>query len=69
MSKRKKNEKAKEEKGYTYPEILDTYFPNAEEIEEEKNGEYVLTPDNFFDILTKVTKPHKSDSKRTKTLA
>ena len=57
------------EKRYTYPEILSTYFPNVEETEEDSNGEHILTSDNFFDILTKATKPHQDNSKKVKASA
>ena len=57
--------KKKEDKAYTYPEILEKYFPNVEETQLE-DEEFVLTIDNFYDILTKITQPKPAAPKKVK---
>ena len=57
-----------EERRYTYPEILKRYFPNATD-EDLLEEDVLLSRDDFFDILAKVTLPTRPDPKKTKTLA
>ena len=51
------------ERRYTYPEILQKYFPEATD-EELAEDDSLLTREDFFDILTKVTAPPHPDPKK-----
>jgi hypothetical protein len=61
-----KDKKTKKEKTYTYPEVLTTFFPNAEDRTLYRE-DFVLTTDNFYDILTKVTKSKQPTLKMKET--
>lgn len=57
--KKKEKQEDRLNRKYTHPEFLKEFFPNIDPSEIEREDEPMLTQDQFFDFLTKITSPKR----------
>ncbi len=59
---------SKKNKQYTYPELIDRYFPGDSYLPDKQveTNETTETPDAFFDFLKRVSKPLPNQTDKAK---